>query len=217
MKSRFFLQRRETMLLSEGTEATSAGGLSPPISPCRIAANTDSSFILTDHKYAFLAICRRGEPDTHADFEAPKRAVVDADLREGGWDSSGKNKSKIRVPGEKTVRGGLKGVAGSQKSSKRAGPLAEKAQLHARPRNASAGSHARMSLLPRARRVAGVFLFRWALRVPPGDAPSSSSSDELDSTSSDSSPQSGKAAATRSQPPPSTLDLRRRPPDGIQG
>jgi len=48
MKSRFFLQRRETMLLSEGTEATSAGGLSPPISPCRIAANTDSSFILTE-------------------------------------------------------------------------------------------------------------------------------------------------------------------------
>ena len=45
------------MLLSEGTEATSAGGLSPPISPCRIAANTDSSFMLTDHKYAFLAIC----------------------------------------------------------------------------------------------------------------------------------------------------------------
>ena len=62
----------------------------------------------------------------------------------------------------------------------------------------SAGSHARLSLLPRARRVAGVFLFRWALRVPPGDAPSSSSSDELDLTSSGSSPQSGKAAATRS-------------------
>ena len=118
MKSRFFLQRRETMLLSEGTEATSAGGLSPPISPCRIAANTDSSFILTDHKYAFLAICRRGEPDTHADFEAPKRAAIDADLRDEGWDSSGKNKSKIRVSGKKTVRGGLKGVAGSQKSFK---------------------------------------------------------------------------------------------------
>ena len=141
MKSRFFLQRRETMLLSEGTEATSAGGLSPPISPCRIAANTDSSFILTDHKYAFLAICRRGEPDTHADFEAPKRAVVDADLREGGWDSSGKNKSKIRVPGEKTVRGGLKGVAGSQKPSKRA--PGRKAQLHTRPRLGRCGAAGR--------------------------------------------------------------------------
>ena len=56
---------------------------------------------------------RRGKPesDTHADFEAPKRAAIDADLRDEGWDSSGENKSKIRVPGNKTVRGGLNGVA----------------------------------------------------------------------------------------------------------
>ena len=59
---------------------------------------------------------RRRKPDTHADFEAPKRAAIDADLRDEGWDSSGKNKSKIRVPGNKTVRGGLKGVAGEIES-----------------------------------------------------------------------------------------------------
>ena len=51
------------------------------------------------------------------------------------------NKSKIRVPGEKTVRGGLKGVAGSQKPSKRA--PGRKAQLHTRPRLGRCGAAGR--------------------------------------------------------------------------
>ena len=67
-----------------------------------------------------IGIGRRGKPVTHADFGGQKRDDIDAELRDEGWESSGKNKSKIRVPGGKTVGGGLKGVAGSQKSSKRA-------------------------------------------------------------------------------------------------
>ena len=70
---------------------------------------------------------------THADFRGQKRADIDAESCDEGWGSSGNNKSKIRVPGGKTVGGGLKGVAGSQESYERArgrkGPVARTTQV----------------------------------------------------------------------------------------